>query len=107
VRVTQVGCRLGLTQKALGPLFAAELLWLGDLEGDLAVQLRVVGPADDAEGALTHTLADLEAANAFGQVDGSDRRRGLRRRRLCRLGRGVVGRGVARQQQRPGLWRGR
>jgi hypothetical protein len=67
VRVAEVGGRLGLAQEALHPLRAAELLGLGHLEGDGAVELRVVRLVDAAERSLAQEPTHREPADLFRQ----------------------------------------
>ncbi len=78
VRVAQPGCRPGLAQEALDLAVAFRLVALRDLEGDFAVQLRVVGAIDGAEGTRPQTGPDLEAPDVAGPRGGGCRLR-LRR----------------------------
>ena len=63
VGVRHPGHRLGLTQHAVAGLRVfAQGLAAQDLDGDLAIELVVVGGVDDAHAALTDDVEDLEAA---------------------------------------------
>ena len=70
VRVRQPRHRLRLAQKARAPgILAAELASLEELEGDLSIQLRIVGAVHDAHRAAAHALDDQVAPESGPGVE--------------------------------------
>ena len=64
----QVGRCPGFAQKALDALLGIEHVRLGHLERHFAVELRIIGPIDDAERSFAEKLADIEATDAEGRL---------------------------------------
>ena len=73
VRMVQLARRPGFAQEALDLLGAVQQAGAGHLEGDLAVQLRIVRPVDRAERAAAQLAADLKAADGERLASGGSR----------------------------------
>jgi hypothetical protein len=92
--MAQAGGGLGVAQEALDALGVVERAGPGDLEGDVALQLRVMGAVNGAEASVSQPGADQEPADVSGQVR-SARLAGRQQERIVGFtalgGRGGVG----------------
>jgi hypothetical protein len=68
VRVAQAGGGPGVAQEAVDALGVVERAGPRNLEGDVALQLRVISPVNSAEPPLAQPGADQEPADLTGQV---------------------------------------